>query len=110
VKIRSLSKFSVIIVSILYALRVIFLEDVQMSADSMKHDHEMKNMMNQVDDASKKVKDQLCGKRMDKSSKKYQQAIQQGMIKDYISSQSSNPSIRRQNALFFVKLQILINY
>jgi hypothetical protein len=70
----------------------------------------MKNMMNQVDDASKKVKDQLYGKRMDKSSKKYQQAIQQGMIKDYISSQSFNPSIRRQDALFFVKLQILINY
>lgn len=81
-----------------------------MSADSMKHDHEMKNMMNQVDDASQKVKDQLCGKRMDKSSKKYQQAIQQGMIKDYISIQSFNPSIRRQDALFFVKLQILINY
>ena len=76
----------------------------------MKHDHEMKNMMDQLDETSKKVKDQLCGERMEKSSKKYPQAIQQAMIKDYISSQSFNPSIRWQNALFSVKLQILINY
>jgi hypothetical protein len=39
-------------------------------------------MMDHVNDTFKKVKDQLCGKRIDKSSRKYPQSIQQGMIKD----------------------------
>ena len=62
-----------------------------MSVDNMENYQETKNMVDYVDDRSEKGKISYVLKRMEKSSKRYKQKIQQATIEDDTFGQVFTP-------------------